>query len=346
MAHGERDATGKKRGKGEHAITEPLPTQPCSNEFALVAPTLIQVGYGERDGQAPRILDLHQPLGTIVGQGMKHALVAAVIAKHNGGWDNRSGYKPDEPLHTIIAHGGQQAVVAAFLAKHNGGHEATGQMFTQPADTITCRENKALVTAHIQRDFGNSIGAQADAPAPTITAGGGGKSALVTSHLVKFKGTCRDGQPVDEPIHTVQAHGNHYAEVRVEAHALKDARIPAERLQGLRVPDEVLRARRKTASSLRGPLDTVTTKDRFALVTVTVDGETYVIVDIGMRMLTPRELFRCQGFPARLPDPVSDAREGQRQVADALADEEGADAAGRQLGAAARRRRARPREPA
>jgi DNA (cytosine-5)-methyltransferase 1 len=226
LAHGERDATGKKRGKGEHAITEPLPTQPCSNEFALVAPTLIQVGYGERDGQAPRILDLHQPLGTIVGQGMKHALVAAVIAKHNGGWDNRSGYKPDEPLHTIIAHGGQQAVVAAFLAKHNGGHEATGQMFTQPADTITCRENKALVTAHIQRDFGNSIGAQADAPAPTITAGGGGKSALVTSHLVKFKGTCRDGQAVDEPIHTVQAHGNHYAEVRVEAHALKDARIP------------------------------------------------------------------------------------------------------------------------
>jgi hypothetical protein len=88
------------------------------------------------------------------------------------------------------------------------------------------------------------------------------------------------------------------------------------------------------------------TKDRFALVTVTVDGETYVIVDIGMRMLTPRELFRCQGFPLDYEIQFPDAREGPGQVDHEVADEEGADAAGRQLGAAARRRRARPREPA
>jgi DNA (cytosine-5)-methyltransferase 1 len=45
------------------------------------------------------------------------------------------------------------------------------------------------------------------------------------------------------------------------------------------------------------PLFTITGKDRFGLVTVLVDGELYVIVDIGMRMLTPRELARAQGFP-------------------------------------------------
>ena len=45
------------------------------------------------------------------------------------------------------------------------------------------------------------------------------------------------------------------------------------------------------------PLDTVTTKARFAVVTVTIDAKTYVIVDIGLRMLTPRELARAQGFP-------------------------------------------------
>jgi site-specific DNA-cytosine methylase len=49
---------------------------------------------------------------------------------------------------------------------------------------------------------------------------------------------------------------------------------------------------------LDAPVDTLTTKERFGLVTVTIAGEEYAIVDIGMRMLTPRELFRCQGFPS------------------------------------------------
>ena len=43
-------------------------------------------------------------------------------------------------------------------------------------------------------------------------------------------------------------------------------------------------------------MHTVTTKDRFGL--VTVRGEEYAIVDIGLRMLSPRELYTAQGFPA------------------------------------------------
>jgi hypothetical protein len=53
-------------------------------ELALVAPTLIQTGYGERPGQAPRVPGLHKPLGTAVS-GVKHGLVAAFLAKHNAG---------------------------------------------------------------------------------------------------------------------------------------------------------------------------------------------------------------------------------------------------------------------
>lgn len=47
----------------------------------------------------------------------------------------------------------------------------------------------------------------------------------------------------------------------------------------------------------RDPMNTVTTRDRLALVTVVLKGTPYVIVDIGLRMLTPRELYRAQGFP-------------------------------------------------
>lgn len=190
------------------AIDEPLHTVMANGvHHALVAPTLIQVGYGERQGQAPRSLDLHAPLGTIVGGGMKHALVAA------------------------------------FLAKHNGGHEATGQQLLKPIDTIVTADQKALVT----------------------------------SHLLKLYGTCQDGAPVTDPMPVVTAHGNHLAEVR----AFLVKYYGAE----------------KDGQSLQIPLGTVVTKDRFALVTVMIGGEPYVIVDIVMRMLTPRELYLAQGFP-------------------------------------------------
>jgi DNA (cytosine-5)-methyltransferase 1 len=84
-------------------------------------------------------------------------------------------------------------------------------------------------------------------------------------------------QDVREPAPTLTAGGTHVAEVRaflVKYYGTK-----------------------KDGRPLHVPLDTITTKERFGLVTVTIAGEEYVIVDIGMRMLTPRELFLCQGFP-------------------------------------------------
>jgi len=222
------------------SIEEPMRTQ-CANvkggHFALVAPTLINTRNGERQGQAPRVRDIERPYGT------------------------------------ITAEGSQGALVAAFLARHYGGHENDGSEMPAPMHTVTARDHHALVTAHIQRDFGASIGQSADAPLGTITAGGGGKAALIASHIVKLKGTCRDGQPVNEPLHTIQAGGMHYGEVR--AFLMKYYGTDQD-------------------PRLEQPLGTVTTKDRFGL--VTVHGQPYAIVDIGMRMLAPRELYRAQSF--------------------------------------------------
>ncbi len=75
-------------------------------------------------------------------------------------------------------------------------------------------------------------------------------------------------------VHTVSAQGLHHAEVR--AFLIKYYGTNQD-------------------PALREPLHTITTKDRFCL--VTVRGEEYAIVDIGLRMLTPRELYRAQGFP-------------------------------------------------
>lgn len=235
---------GQTNGNGDYVneAGEPLTTITTKAEHMIIAPTLIQTGYGEREGQAPRALDLHQPLGTIVAEGVKHALVTS------------------------------------FLAKHYGGHETPGSPLDNPIDTITTTDHHSLVTCHLQRDFGHSVGDKIDEPIPTITPGGGGKAALVTSHLVHMRGGLADhpttGQDLREPLATITASGTHAAEVRAFLVKYYGS---------------------DSTPSLAEPLDTITTKDRFGL--VMIHGEPWEIVDIGLRMLTPRELFNCQGFP-------------------------------------------------
>lgn len=193
-----------------HPMHEPMPTVTGAHrgELALVAPALVQTGYGEREGQAPRCLDIHQPLGTVVAGGQKHALVAA------------------------------------FLAKHYGGNETPGSGLGRPMDTITTVDHHALVASTMVKlrgglDSHHTTAQDWRSPAPTITAGGT-HLAEVRAFLIKYFGTDQDPR-LDEPLHTI------------------------------------------------------TTRDRFGL--VTVHGEEYAIADIGMRMLTPRELYRAQGFP-------------------------------------------------
>lgn len=164
------------------SVSEPLTTLLTGNHKYLVSPTLIQTGYGEREGQAPRCLDIHKPLGTVVAQGQKHALVAA------------------------------------FLAKHYGGHEATGSQLTLPIATVTAVDHHSLVACHLQRDFGKSIGSSLEEPVLTTTAGGGGHSALIASHLLKLRGDPgthpTTAQDLRDPVPTITAGGTHLAEVR------------------------------------------------------------------------------------------------------------------------------------
>lgn len=263
-------------------IEDPFPTvtansfhkRPGGNPpIALVAPVVVKNNFGSKPCQG-----VEDPLHTVTTQGNKHALVTPYLIETGNG--ERPGQNPrtrslGDPAWTTAAHGSQGALVSAFLAKHFGDRgQRPGSELSEPVSTVTSVDHHSLVTAHIQRDFKSSVGHSLDDPAGTIMSGGGGKAALVTSNLIKLRGTCKDGQPVDEPIPTVTAGGNHVAEVR--AFLLKYHGTDQD-------------------PQIREPLHTVTTKDRFGL--VTIHGIDYQIVDIGMRMLTPRELFRAQGFP-------------------------------------------------
>lgn len=97
---------------------------------------------------------------------------------------------------------------------------------------------------------------------------------IATSHLIKLRGTCRDGQTVTKPLPTITAGGLHVGEVRAFLTKYYGS---------------------DTGQTLNDPLHTITTKDRFGL--VTIKGKNFRITDIGMRMLQPHELFAAQGFP-------------------------------------------------
>jgi DNA (cytosine-5)-methyltransferase 1 len=236
--------SAKRTGDDRTAdLNQPLPTQTTENRFALVAPTLVQTGYGEREGQSPRAPGLDKPLGTVVAGGTKHALVTAFMAKHYGG---------------VVGHG------------LNG----------EPLHTVTSTDHNSLVTAHITKFNTGSVGFAADSPLRTVVAGGEQArpgtaitQGIITSNLIKLRGD-NVGAATNEPLHTISAQGTHHAEVR--AFLIKYYGTDGD-------------------PQMHEPLHTVTTKDRFGL--VTIKGEAYAIVDIGLRMLTPRELYRAQGFP-------------------------------------------------
>jgi len=265
------------RGQG---IDQPFNTVTAARDgHGLVQPFVQHVQHASsQNGTMPVDEPLRTVTATPKGGGM--ALSCAYLAQHNNtSADSRSA---DAPLSTVTNTGSQQGLIAAHVTKFRNG--ATGHAATDPLATVTSGGKMArpgganplgVVAVHLDRQFGASNGADVADPVGTITAGGDGKTALCTSNLIKLRGTCQHGQPVTEPVPTVTAGGFHLGEVRaflMKYYGTGEGQVCDD------------------------PLGTVTSKERFGL--VTIKGEEYQIVDIGMRMLTPRELYAAQGFPA------------------------------------------------
>lgn len=186
-------------------VDEPLGTITTGGHHMMIAPSMVQMGYGESKGQKPRILNIHEPLGTIVAQGNKFGMVSTFISKYYGGGN------------------------------------------TNPASAM-------------------------DASLPTVTEVE--HNAVCAAYVTQFNNNC-DGQSMEKPLNTMTASSNHFGEVC--------AFLTKYYGNG------------ENVVSCEKPMPTITEKDRMAL--VTVHGQDYQIVDIGLRMLTPRELFDAQGFP-------------------------------------------------
>lgn len=181
-----------------------------------------------------------------------------------------------------IAHGIMKFVVdnpRPFLIQYHDSTEFRGQSTEKPLQTVDASNRYGLVSTFISKYYGgDNVAAGVDKPLPTVTAID--HNALCAVAVTQFNNNSI-GQEVTRPINTLTAQTNHFAEVcafLVKYYGNGD-----------------------NAVSCGLPAPTITAKDRMGL--VTVHGQDYRIVDIGLRMLTPRELFDAQGFP---PDYIID----------------------------------------
>ena len=210
----------------------------------------------------------------------KYVLDAAqpfvVVCNHGGDWFRGQSFA--DPLSTVTASRDARGVVVPFLVPRYGereGQQPRCGSVEQPAPTIVPKGNGAsLCAAFMAQHNGGMVGHAADRPLSTITQRGTQQQVVAAylSHQRGDPGRGCGGTP-SEPVPTITAGGNHAALVYAFLASYYGAGI---------------------GQPATDPLRTIPTHERFAV--VRVDGVEHVIVDIGMRMLTPRELFRCQGF--------------------------------------------------
>lgn len=235
-------------------------------------PFIIQCNHGGKR----RPNDIREPMPTITGK-HGYGIVEPTLTPYMGtNTTNHPGGNCKDPIHTITT-GNQQCLITPTLIQYHSEtakREVRGQNIEDPIMTVDGSNRYGLVTSFLHKYYDGGYKGAGDSvenPLPTVTAWD--HNSVVTANLIQMNKNCY-GRDIADPLPTITAGDGHFGEVR--AFLIK--------YYG-----------NGSAEDVTEPLDTITSRDRFGL--VTIQGVDYQIVDIGLRMLEPRELYGCQGFP-------------------------------------------------
>lgn len=226
--------------------------------------------------------NINDPLTTITakhGYGIVSPVMTAI--GQTGFSDDRS-YGIDEPIRAVVSKAEQCIIASSLIQYHSeqSSKEVRGQYIDKPVLTVDAAPRYGMVTAFMSKYYeGGYQGNGNDVKDPLNTITSVDHNAIVTSHMCVFRNHM-DGKDLREPMPTVMTSSGHFAEVRtflIKYYGQGTGQVSNE------------------------PLDTIVSRDRFGI--VTIHGTDYAIVDVGLRMLTPRELYNAQGFP---PDYIID----------------------------------------
>ena len=217
-----------------------------------------------------------EPTHTQVSKAEECVVAPALIQYHTEQTERVRGQGVADPIMTIDASN-RYGLAAASLVKYYGSDQH-GQNIGDPLHTVTAKDREAVLAAHITEYHGASIGTRAGEPAATTL--GNDHQGIVATHMVKMKGTNLGG-PMSEPVQTITAGGGHFGVVTtVVARAEPGAELG-------HWPE------------IRDLLNTYCGYNlgQEDVILFEIDGAAYFLADIGLRMLTPRELYMANGFP-------------------------------------------------
>ena len=235
-------------------------------------PFIIQCNHGgER-----RPNDIREPMPTITGKHGYGIVEPYMVQIGQTGFTKDRSKDVREPLTTIVSKNEHCLISPTLIQYHSETSKdgVRGQTIEDPIMTVDSSNRYGLVTSFLHKYYDGGYkgaGETVENPLPTVTAWD--HNSVVTANLIQMNNHC-DGKDIRQPLPTITAGDGHFGEVR--------AFLIKYYGQG-------------TGQDIKKPLDTVTAQDRFGL--VTINGTDYQIVDIGLRMLEPRELYGCQGFP-------------------------------------------------
>lgn len=248
-------------------------------------PFLIPVGYGERAGQAPRVHDIKAPVPTVVIRGKMNLVAANLVQCNHSGGDRVQ--EPGDPIPTISSHHAFGLAAANLIQYHtekeDGGTPRAASP-TEPIQTIDASNRHGLISAQLTEYYGNGNPLEIREPMHTVTAHD--REALIAAHVVEFKGQ-NTGQNAGDPLRTITAGGGEFA---VAGTVIRKY-----------VPGIDVGYWPEVRALLNKYCGYTLAEDEILL--LQIDGASWYISDITMRMLTPRELYAAMGFP---PDYIID----------------------------------------
>lgn len=254
---------------------EPLQTVTAKHGYGVASPVLAPWTVTNTTNSTGHPVSEPVDTARTGGGGGQMFLSASLVQYHTEQGERVRGQGLDTPLLTVDASN-RYGLSAVCLEKYYG--TATGQGAGEPLHTITAKDREGVVAASLSKFYGGVVGAEMSQPLPTVTSID--HNAVQMAHMVKLKGTNLGG-PVSEPVQTITAGGGHFGVVSTVVAPVSPG------------------ADLKNWPKIRELLNTYCGYDlkENEVILFQIAGSLYYLADIGLRMLTPRELYRANGFP-------------------------------------------------
>lgn len=265
--------------RGQNA-EDPLQTITAKNGYGVASPVMAPLTMHNNENATGT--KITEPVNTITSSGAgghQMVITPAMIQYHTEQTERVRGQGVTAPIMTIDASN-RYGLAAASLVKYYGS-DNQGQSAGVPLHTVTAKDREGVLAANLAKFYGGAYtgdGSKLSDPLHTVTAVD--HNALTATHLIKMKGTNLGG-PMSEPVQTITAGGGHHGVVTTQI-------TRAEPGADLRHWPEIRELLNTYCGYDLGPEDVILFQ---------IGGAWYFMADIGLRMLTPRELYRANGFP-------------------------------------------------